>query len=115
MGKGTTVMDIKNRPKDASVLKVLKTLKEGYQPNHPKAAIEAYRYNSASIRIRIIDPDFEGLDLVERDEMLRPLLRTLPEEVGADITLLILITPKERKRSPGSVEFDYPSPALADL
>src|ERR1700736_5520470 len=83
VGKGTTVMDIKNRPKDASVLKVLKTLNDGYQPNHPKAAIEAYRYNSASIRIRIIDPDFEGLDLVERDEMVRPLLRTLPEEVGA--------------------------------
>ena len=33
---------------------------------------DAYRYNSASIRVRIIDPRFEGLAHEERDAMVLP-------------------------------------------
>ncbi len=33
----------------------------------------AYRFNSASIRIRVIDPRFEGRSREERDGMVEPI------------------------------------------
>jgi stress-induced morphogen len=104
MAKGT-----KKPGKD--VQRILDTLQEHYKPEHPKAKIEAYRYNPASIRIRIIDPDFARKDLVERENMVWPLLEGLPEEIRADIIFLLLLTPKESKTSFGSMEFDHPTPA----
>jgi len=104
-----------NAKSDAYVKQILDALEQRYKPDHPKAKIDAYRYNPASIRIRIIDPDFDGLDLVERDERVWPLLRRLPEEVRADVSMLLLLTPKENKRSFGSWEFDDPTPPPPDL
>jgi stress-induced morphogen len=71
---------------------------------------EAYRYHSASIRVRIIDERFEMKSLVEREAMVRPLIRTLPEATQADILMLLLLTPAERKDSLLNVEFERPSP-----
>ena len=41
--------------------------------------VDAYRYNSASIRVRVIDPRFERLKPEERDAMIEPYLSQLPE------------------------------------
>jgi len=35
---------------------------------------DAYRYNSASIRVRVIDDRFKGKSIEERDAMVEPLL-----------------------------------------
>jgi hypothetical protein len=77
---------------------------------------DAYRYNSASIRVRVIDPRFEGLEIDERDAMVEPLLKQLPEEIQADIMNLITLTPSEAakptKLSLVNLEFEDPSPSI---
>jgi hypothetical protein len=77
---------------------------------------DAYRYNSASIRVRVIDPRFEGLDIDERDAMVEPLLKQLPEETQADIMTLITLSPSEAanptKLSLVNLEFEDPSPSM---
>jgi stress-induced morphogen len=82
-----------------------------YEDRHPRARIEAYRRDSASIRIRIIDPDFEGLDRAKRHGDVWRLLDELPEDVLSHLSLLLLLTPKEKKTSFASYEFDHPVPA----
>jgi hypothetical protein len=49
---------------------------------------DAYRYNSASIRVRVIDSRFERLAGEKRDAMVEPLLEKLPERTQADIISL---------------------------
>jgi hypothetical protein len=58
---------------------------------------EAYRYNSASIRIRIIDDVFEGKSDSEREKMVDPILDELPEDTQSDIMLLLTLTESETK------------------
>jgi hypothetical protein len=52
------------------------------------------------------------MDRVERDDLVSAILDTLPEDVRAEITVLLLVTPQESKTSPMSQEFDDPAPAL---
>jgi stress-induced morphogen len=70
---------------------------------------DAYRYNSVSIRIRIIDERFSGKDLVQREAMVDPLLAKFSEETQSDITLLILLAPEECQTSMINMEFEHPS------
>ena len=100
----------KRKPKaDAYVRQILEALEAGYGADHPRAVIEAYRYNPASIRIRIIDPAFKGLGLLAREEKVWPIIEGLPDDVKADISVLLLIPPEERKTSLMSEEFDDPA------
>ncbi len=77
---------------------------------------DAYRFNSASIRVRVIDPRFEGKSTEDRDAMVEPLLDQLPEETQADIMNLLTLSPTEvlsefSKESLVNAEFDDPSPS----
>src|ERR1700682_6498650 len=101
-------MSAASRRPEKSVQRILKTLIDQYGSQHPSAKVEAYRYNSASIRIRITDPDFKGLDRVEREEAVWPIIETLPEDDREQITVLLLSTPKEKRSSFMSMEFDNP-------
>ena len=81
--------------------------------------VDAYRYNSASIRIRVVDAKFEGLSPEKRDEMVEPHLEHLPESTQADILNLFTFAPSELKQSPETfreyiktIEFDDPSPSM---
>jgi stress-induced morphogen len=76
----------------------------------PKA--DAYRYNSASIRVRVIDPRFKGKSDEERDTMVEPLLDKLPREIQADIMNLITLSPDEISSSLPNLEFEDPSPSM---
>src|SRR5436190_10868872 len=82
-----------------------------YAEKHPKAQIEAKRQNNVSVRIRIKDSDFEGMDRVERDSLIWQYLDSLPEEVTSEITLLLLLTPDEARKSLANVEFEHPVPS----
>ena len=80
---------------------------------------DAYRYNSASIRVRVIDSRFEGLASEERDAMVEPCLGKLPERTQADIMTLFTFAPSELKETPKTfrafllnTEFDNPSPSM---
>ena len=97
--------------KDTATKQIERALAEGYLPNHPEASLTVYRYNSASIRVRVIDPDFEGRDLVDRETEILPIIRKLPDDLQDQITMLFLVTPRESKRSSLSAEFDHPAPA----
>lgn len=81
--------------------------------------VDAYRYNSASIRVRVIDPRFEGLTPEKRDAMVEPHLEQLPERTQADIMTLFTFAPTELQQPPKSfkefmrnTEFDDPSPSM---
>jgi hypothetical protein len=83
---------------------------------------DAYRYNSASIRVRVIDPRFEGLADEARYGMVEPILDRLPEATQSDILQLLIFAPSElaaskvfadalRKRFLNA-EFEEPSPSV---
>src|SRR5204862_1194307 len=62
--------------------------------------VDAYRYNSASIRVRVVDQRFEGLSRERRDAMVEPHLEQLPERTQADITTLFVFAPSELQQTP---------------
>ena len=101
----------KKRSPDSLVLQVLDGL-QGYKREHPSAKIDAYRRNPASVRIRVIDPDFEGKDEIQREDAVWGFLDRLPDEVRSDITMLVLVTPDEVDKSLASLEFQDPTPSL---
>jgi hypothetical protein len=81
--------------------------------------VDAYRYNSASIRVRVIDQRFEGLPTDKRDAMVEPILEKLPERTQADIVNLFTFAPSELEQTPKTsreffknLEFDDPSPSM---
>lgn len=64
----------------------------------PGAEVDAYEYNMASIRLRIVDPRFEGLSQVEREDLIMPTLlddKNVPADLREDIIWLILVSPRE--------------------
>ena len=74
---------------------------------------DAYRFNSASIRVRVVDPRFEGKSNEDRDAMVEPLLTQLPESIQADIMNLFTMTPDEMtgslRQQFANLEFEDPS------
>lgn len=93
---------------DEDVKKVLAGL-ERYKKDHPRATIDAYRQNPASIRIRIIDPDFERMNPIERDDLVWRYLDRLPDRLVSQVTMLVLITDKEAEDSWANWEFEDPT------
>jgi hypothetical protein len=80
------------------------------------AKVDAYRYNSASIRVRVIDPKFAGKSREQRDAMVEPFLDCLPEDIQADIMSLLTFAEGEEEHSLrdhlANLEFDDPSPSM---
>ena len=83
------------------------------------ATVDAYRYNSASIRVRVIDSRFEGLPHEKRDAMVEPHLEQLPERTQADIINLFTFAPSELQQTGKTFrefllnsEFEDPSPSM---
>jgi|SRR5208283_112316 len=104
-------MPLKIRGKSDEKLKAVKQVLVEYESKHPRANIEAYRQNSVSIRVRIIDPDFAGIDKADRHNTVWQFLDHLPEKVQSEISVLLLLTPDERKKSFANLEFDNPLPS----
>ncbi len=80
--------------------------------------VDAYRYNAASIRMRVIDARFEGLATEERDALVEPHLDELPPRTQADIVTLLTFAPSDREPEPQTLaqrllnaEFENPSPS----
>jgi stress-induced morphogen len=81
--------------------------------------VDCYRYNSASIRLRVVDSRFDGLSREKRDEMVEQHLEQLPEETQRDIVNLFTFAPSELRQAPQTfreymlnTEFDDPSPSM---
>ena len=56
-------------------------------------SVVAYRYNNASIRARIVDAKFDGLNRSARIDLVEPYLDLLPVETQRDIVMLLACTP----------------------
>ena len=87
--------------------------KEGFE------RADAYRYNPASIRIRVIDGKFEGIPRDKRDAMVEAVLDKQPDEIQRDIVTLFTFAPSELQQAPKTVrefmlntEFEDPSPSM---
>jgi hypothetical protein len=95
---------------DPHVARILDRLGQ-YEAAHPGSEIEVYRQNPAAIRIRIIDPDFRGVDRVDREARAWDVLGELPEDVQGEVSLLLLLTPEETSASFANDEFENPVPS----
>jgi stress-induced morphogen len=81
--------------------------------------VDSYRYNSASIRVRVIDSRFEGMSREKRDAMVEEQLDQLPPETQRDIVTLFTFAPSELTRTATNfrefmqnTEFEDPSPSM---
>lgn len=79
---------------------------EGLQTDETRSVVEAlsragfersdaYRYNSASIRVRVIDARFEGESVEKRHDLVEPVFEELPERTQGDILMLYTFAPSE--------------------
>lgn len=80
---------------------------EAYEQVHPGSECFVYRYNPASIRIKIVDSTFRGQSKGERHDYALRFLSRLPEDVLAQISVLLCLEPGERPLL--DLEFHEPS------
>ena len=57
--------------------------------------VETYRYHPGSIRIRVVDPQFRGMNASERMDLLEAHLETLDEETQLQLIYDVLLYPGE--------------------
>ena len=78
--------------------------------------VESYRYNSVSIRIRVVSEKFEGKSTSEREAMVYPaIIEKLPLSTQQDITFLLLETPAESKKKNSHLDLEFDDPSPSDL
>jgi len=82
------------RQPDAAVEQIAAVL-EGYERSNPGAETAVYRYNPASIRIRIVDAAFDGRSKGERHDHVWRYLRQLPEDVASQVSVVLCLVPGE--------------------
>lgn len=102
---------VKSKP-DSYSQQIREVLEQHYVPSHQEATVDAYRYNSASVRVRVVDPTFKGKTVAEREKQVWEVLETLPDKVRRDLSMVLLLTPKESAESLLSSEFDDRSRSL---
>lgn len=92
---------------DTAVEKLQRALQE-YQAAFPEAQVALYRWSPHSIRIRVIDPRFEGMGFFARHDEVWNYFRSLPDEVVGQINLLITPAPSELGSSRKNYLFENP-------
>ncbi len=79
---------------DDAVDQVAAALSE-FEKSHEYAECTVYRYNPASIRVRVVDAIFSGLSKGERHDYAMRFLRELPEDALAQMSILLCLEPGE--------------------
>lgn len=95
---------------DSQIQRIKTQLTRDFKKKHPRAAIDVYKRDEYSIRIRIVDPVFAGKDIAERETEVWKVLEQLPEETFSNISMLVLLTPEETLKSPANAVFENPPP-----
>ena len=85
--------------------RIIKVL-QPYLKEHPRAQLAVHRQNNAILKVRIIDPDFQEMDRVQREDVIWKYFDSLPEDTMNQIMIVLLITPKETKRSMANMDFE---------
>ena len=96
---------------DETIDRMIDALKS-LEADHPHAQIDIYRQNPVSIRLRVVDPDFRGVDKSRRHDIVWKYLENLPEDDQGDLSMLVVLTPEEVSRSFANMEFEDPVPSL---
>lgn len=99
------------RGRTDQVIEQIKHVLDEYQGDNPNAEVDLYRQNSASVRVRIINPKFARMDRIERNDELWSYLKRLPPRPQSDISMLLLLAPGEKKSSLINLEFEDPIPS----
>lgn len=73
---------------------------------------DAYEFNSASIRVRVVDEKFRGKSPEQRDGTVEVLLKKLPKAIQAKIINLLTLAPDECAESLRNHEFEDPSRSM---
>jgi len=92
-------------------------LKEHFLHFPPDYPPKAYRADSTTIHVRIVDSSFQHVAWVDRYDAVLPVIRLLPVKTQRDILLLVLFAPDEVQGSGLNYEFEHPSsqPRFDDL
>lgn len=93
------------------VIDAIRDALAGYEKDHPQARIDLYRQNSVSVRVRIIDPEFQGRSRSERSIDVWRYFGGLVDDVQSDISTVLLLTPDETKLSFANLEYEQPIPS----
>jgi stress-induced morphogen len=109
---GGSEMAVEVRGTRDEIVDQIEEVLEAYQKDHQQAKIAMYRQNSASVRIRIIDPDFGGMSKADRNDYVWNYLDRLSDDTQGDISMLVLLTPSEVKKSHANMEFEDPVPSM---
>jgi stress-induced morphogen len=105
------MMGKSSRTKKDDALEAIAAALSRYQEDHPRAHTKAYRHNSVAIRVRITDPDFAAMDKFQRHDLVWKYFDPLSEETVNQISMLLLLSPAEVKRSLANMDFDDPLPS----
>ena len=68
---------------------------EGFEESHQHAECVVYRYNPASIRVKIVDEIFRGKSKGERHDLAMSFLQDLSDDVLTQISILLCVAPGE--------------------
>jgi hypothetical protein len=94
----------KNTLSDTVIQQIIEAI-QPYKAQHPDAEVEARRSNPASVGLRIVDTGFEGVDRIQRENLIWPMLDKLSEDAQSELSMLVLVTPKEKFTSVASLTF----------
>jgi hypothetical protein len=98
----------KKRTKETCLVE--KVLAEHFPDSPRKYPPQAYRYSPVSIIIRVVSPQFEGLNPSQRIDLTSQALSTLSDKTLGDIWLMYMFTPDEVANSMANFVFENPPP-----
>jgi stress-induced morphogen len=100
------------RGKTDEYVERMKAALDAYEVAHRDAVASLYRQNSGSIRIRVVADHFGPMSRGARhDEVWDFLAGQLSEDDMEEISVLLLLSPKEQAKSFMNTEFDDPTPS----
>jgi len=98
----------KKKSRNDANLKAILEAMEKYHDENTTASIKAYRRGPFLIRARILNPQFKGLSIGERQKSVWKYFETLSDETVNDLGQLLLLTPSEAKESYANRVFEHP-------
>jgi stress-induced morphogen len=97
----------KSRKRTRETARIESVLREHFPDTPAEYPPEAYRFNPASIRVRLVSPTFRGKEPMERFDMVAAVLReNLAEETWWDVMYILSFTPEEVKAAPANRVFE---------
>ena len=101
------VQIVKHAEVEDAILQAIVPVLNQYEAEHEGSECQMYRYNPGSIRIRVIDPRFQGMSKGDRHELVMAYFDAVSDDILAEISVLLCLAPGERSWM--NLEFETPS------